>query len=128
MKTIFFGGNINNKMRKCFFLSFAICLLLIKCDNADAVLTISDEYGFISSNGYIPDKETAIKIAKAIWQPIYGKRELFLLSYDVKLENESVWVIEGYSNLQIFFNKFGGGPIIKIDKFSGRVLYVGHTG
>jgi hypothetical protein len=98
-----------------------------KWKNNDPILLMSNEYGIITANGYIPDKETAIKIAKAIWIPIYGKKELFLLSYDVKLEN-GIWIIEGYNYLQILFNINGGGPLIKIEKNTGRILFVGRTG
>ena len=83
--------------------------------------------GIVPENGFVPDKGTALKIAKTVWLPIYGKKKLMWLIYQVKLE-DNVWYIEGASKIHLFFGIHGGGPFIKIDKIKGTILDVSHTG
>jgi hypothetical protein len=83
--------------------------------------------GIIPDGGFVPDKSTALKIAKAVWLPIYGKRKLMWTKYQVKLEN-NIWYIESLNMIHLFFGISGGGPFIKIDKNTGEILDVSHTG
>jgi hypothetical protein len=79
--------------------------------------------GDIPDEGFVPDIRTAIKIAKAVWLPIYGKRALMWRRYKIRLIDDSVWVIEGGNTLGMN----GGGPFIRIDKYRGTILEVTHT-
>jgi len=83
--------------------------------------------GFVPENGFVPDKKTALKIAKAVWLPIYGKKRLMFMVYQVKLVDD-IWYIEGGNKIYIFFGILSGGPFIKIDKMKGTILDVSHTG
>jgi len=82
--------------------------------------------GIIPENGFVPDKNTALKIAKVIWLPIYGKKNMMCMIYQVKLV-DNVWYIEGASKIHLFLGISGGGPFIKIDKIKGTILDVSHT-
>ncbi|HVB03572.1 MAG TPA: NTF2 fold immunity protein, partial [Chitinophagaceae bacterium] len=44
---------------------------------------------------YVPNKETAIKVAVAIWLPIYGSEIYQDTPYNATLKNSSVWIITG---------------------------------
>jgi len=83
--------------------------------------------GIVPENGFVPDKKTALKIAKAIWLPIYGKKQLMCMIFQVKLV-DGIWFIEGASKIHIFFGIDGGGPFIKIDKMKGTIIDVSYTG
>jgi hypothetical protein len=83
--------------------------------------------GIIPEGGFVPDKKTALKIAKAVWLPIYGKKKLIWNRYQVKLKDD-IWYIESVNILHIFFGISGGGPFIKINKITGEILDVSHTG
>jgi hypothetical protein len=83
--------------------------------------------GIVPDNGFVPDKKTALKIAKAVWLPIYGRRKFLWTKYQVKLVN-NVWYIEGLNMIYLLFGVSGGGPFIKIDKNTGTILDVSHTG
>jgi hypothetical protein len=72
--------------------------------------------------GFIPNKETAIKIAEAIWLPIYGKKVLEEKPFKANLLDSNVWLVSGSLHAQ-----FGGVVCLKIQKNDGKVLKVYHT-
>jgi hypothetical protein len=89
------------------------------------LLDAMDDTGPVPEEGFVPDERTAIKIAKIVWEPIYGKKDLIWNKYEYRIEliDDSTWVIEGLNQL----GRLGGGPCIKIDKQRGTILGVGHT-
>ncbi len=72
--------------------------------------------------GYVPNAETAIKIAEAVWEPIYGERINKKKPFVATLNN-GIWTVEG----TLPDNKFGGVPYIDISKEDGKILRVSHT-
>jgi len=72
-------------------------------------------------SGFVPNKTTAIKIAEAVWFPIYGESIYKKKPYKVKLEN-GVWIIEG----TLPSASKGGVPYIEIKKADGKILKVIH--
>jgi hypothetical protein len=81
--------------------------------------------GYIPPDGFVPNEETAIKIAEAIWFPIYGKSALRKKPYEVNLIDGKIWVVEG--TLKSILPTAGGTPYIEIDKYTGAILRVIHT-
>ena len=73
-------------------------------------------------NGYVPDEQTAIKIAVAIWIPIYGEKQIESEKpYKATLKN-GIWTVtgklpEGYE---------GGTAIAEITKETGCIIRVIH--
>lgn len=73
--------------------------------------------------GYVPNAETAIKIAVAVWEPIYGQERIAAEKpYKATLVN-GVWVIEGSLSNE---HALGGVAIAEISKDDGKVLRVSH--
>lgn len=72
---------------------------------------------------YVPNEETAIKIAEAIWYPIYGKQILDKKPFKAKLIDNKIWRVEGTIGL----DEIGGVPIIEIQKSDSKILKVTHT-
>jgi hypothetical protein len=71
-------------------------------------------------NGFVPDEATAIKIAVAIWSPIYGKAEIEReRPYRARLK-EGVWIVE--STLPKGLH--GGDAHVEISKKDGKILLV----
>jgi len=87
-----------------------------------------EDNGLLEQVDVIPDKKTAIKIAKILWLPIYGKKYLLGYSYKVELVGNEIWAIAGVKNIHRIFGTKGGGPYIEIEKKTGLVLKIGHTG
>ena len=73
-----------------------------------------------AKNGYVPDKETAIKIAEAIWQPIYGDKINNSRPFVAELKGK-VWVVQGTLHSQK-----GGVPYIEIQKSDCKILKMYH--
>jgi len=71
--------------------------------------------------GYVPDKETAIKIAEAIWLPIYGEGIYNCKPFVAELRNDSIWVVQG-----TLTTGKGGVPYIEIQKTDCKILKVIH--
>ena len=77
--------------------------------------------GVMPPNGVVPDEETAIKIADAVWLAFYGEdiyeRTPFVATLDPITQ---VWYVLG----TLPENMFGGVPEIGIRKSDGKILYV----
>ena len=72
--------------------------------------------------GFVPNEQTAIAIAVAVWTPIYGEK---MLSYErpfVATLKDNVWQVEG----TLPQGALGGVAIAEIAKDDGRILAVIH--
>ena len=74
----------------------------------------------IPKNGFVPDENTAIKIAEAIWYPIYGDDIFDERPFKAELK-DSIWVVRGTLNHDV-----GGVAYIEIQKRDCRILKVAH--
>jgi hypothetical protein len=79
--------------------------------------------GYIPKEGFVPNEITAIKIAEAVWLPIYGEKVYQNKPYNVKLI-KGVWIIEG--TLPSDFTQ-GGVPYIEVQKKDGKIIKVYHS-
>lgn len=77
---------------------------------------------YIPANGFVPDSATAIKIAEAIWVPIYGTSVLEEKPYTVILEKDSIWIVDG----TLKEGWLGGTAHIEIQKKDCKILNVIH--
>ena len=69
----------------------------------------------------IPNAKTAIKIAEAVWLPIYGKKIYKEKPFIAKLNSSKIWIVEG----SVYGTK-GGAAYIEIQKKDGKILKVYH--
>jgi hypothetical protein len=58
-------------------------------------LPLFAQNNYIPPQGYVPNQETAKKIAEAIWLPICGKSVLNEKPYKTELIGDSVWIATG---------------------------------
>ena len=83
----------------------------------------SAEHNYVPPDGYVSDAKTAIAIAVAEWNPIYGAKQIEgekpLKAKLVK----GVWIVEG----SLPKGWAGGVAIAEISKHDGRVLRVIHS-
>jgi len=78
--------------------------------------------GFKPKDGFVPDARTAIKIAVAVWEPIYGEEHIASEKpYRASLTN-GVWTVTG----SLPAGSAGGVAIAEIAKDDGEVLKVIH--
>jgi hypothetical protein len=79
-------------------------------------------HSYIPPAGYVPDAETAIRIAVAVWEPIYGKKQIESEKpYQATLKN-GVWIVEG----SLPDDALGGVAVAEISKSDGTILRVTH--
>ena len=88
---------------------------------SSTALAENPQHTFMPERGYVPDEKTAIKIAEAIWLPIYGERIYKKKPFVAKLQGK-IWVIKG----SLPASMLGGVPIAEISKITGKVLRVSH--
>ena len=79
------------------------------------------EHNFRPEAGYVPDAETAMKIAEAVWLPIYGTGVLEKRPLHARLVDD-VWVVEGSLPKPMP----GGVPLAHISKRTGEILRISH--
>jgi hypothetical protein len=90
-----------------------------------------------SQKPFVPDKATAIKIAEAIWLPIYGSEKIQRNKpINAILERDSIWHVYGSippSGMEVNSNGdtvytayFGTVLHILIQKTDGKILSVYH--
>ena len=73
-------------------------------------------------DGYVPNEETAIKIALAVWEPIYGAGNIARQApYTAELK-DGVWIVQG----TLPKNVAGGTAVAAISKKDGTILQVFH--
>jgi hypothetical protein len=82
----------------------------------------SREHTYRPPLGYVPDAATAIRIAVAVWEPIYGAKTIASEKPFRAALNKEVWTVTG--SLQ--GNRPGGVAVAEISKRDGKILRVSH--
>jgi len=97
-------------------------LLLMMISAATVPAEETQKHNYKPDEGYVPNAETAIRIAEAVWLPIYGERITEKKPSNATLEN-GIWTVEG--TLPPKYTK-GGVPVAEISKETGEVLRISH--
>lgn len=99
----------------------SILLLLLCCYISMDILGSSND-SYVPKEGYVPNEETAIKIAEAIWLPIYGNEIYRYKPFKARLSmDKKYWQISGTVHALK-----GGSPYAKIRKSDCKILEVTH--
>ncbi len=80
------------------------------------------EDGDVPDEGFIPSKEVAIKVAVAVWEPIYGPEKIAKEEPYRATLADGVWTVEG----SLSKGSKGGVALARIAKKDGRILRVTH--
>src|SRR5712692_447266 len=81
------------------------------------------EHNYKPPEGYVPDAATAIKIAIAVWEPIYGQERISQQKPITAVLVNGIWTVEGSLPKQ---HALGGVAVAEISKEDGRILRVSH--
>ncbi len=79
--------------------------------------------GYVPPNGFVPDSSTAVRIAVAVWIPIYGASQIRSEQPYRATLKDGVWTVT--STLPRQYNQ-GGVAMARISKRDGRILFVHH--
>lgn len=82
----------------------------------------NEPHSYVPELGYVPNEETAVRIAEAIFYPIYGEEKIKEERPFKATLNNDVWTVEG--TLEEGF--LGGVAIAEISKKDGRIIRVSH--
>ena len=99
-----------------------ICTNVIGALVGLAMLGEAHAQSFVPKAGFVPDEQTAIRIAVAIWEPIYGKESISREKPYHAVLSDGVWTVTG----SIPHNMVGGVAIAEISQIDARVLRVSH--
>ena len=102
-------------MKKIIASIFAITLLS---------LLASDLPSAKPKEGFVPDAQTAIRIAEAVWIPIYGEAHIESERPFTATLSNGVWTVQG--SLPPDPDIRGGVALAEIAKDDGRILRVIH--
>jgi NTF2 fold immunity protein len=81
-------------------------------------------HAYSPPSGYVPNEETAIAIAVAVWNPIYGKDQISKEKpYSANLA-DGVWFVSSTPSKGI---EKGGNAIAQIRQKNGEILKVIHS-
>ena len=105
-------------MNKCILI--IIGLLAISLCGGGA---IAQSYSFKPKSGFIPDERTAVSVALAVLEPIYGREKISAEQpFSAKLK-DGIWTVTGSFPKG---SRFGGVAEIRISRKSGCILSVAH--
>ena len=82
----------------------------------------SRQHSYVPPGGFVPDEKTAIRIAVAVWSPIYGEEKIQTEKPFVGTLKNGVWTVHG----SLPKGWLGGVAIAEISKSDGRILRVSH--
>jgi hypothetical protein len=102
-------------MRALSYLIAVICSLAI-------ALASEPKHNYIPPSGYVPDDATAVKIAVAVWEPIYGSKHIAQKKPFHATLKDGIWTVYG----SLPKNAVGGVPEAEIAQRDGRILRISH--
>ena len=79
--------------------------------------------GYRPRDGFVPDSATAVRIAVAVWIPIYGASQIRSEQPYIAKLNKDVWTVTG----TLPQGSVGGTAEARIAKRDGRILFVIHS-
>jgi hypothetical protein len=87
-----------------------------------AAATADVPHAYVPPAGFVPDSLTAVRIAEAVWTPIYGAAQIQgQRPFRASLHGD-VWTVEG----SLPQGWVGGVALAELSKRDGRILRVSH--
>lgn len=86
-----------------------------------------EKHAYVPEKGFVPNEETAISIAVAVWNPIYGKKQIQSEKpFKASLKGD-VWTVEGsLPESRSGEVVVGGVAVAELSRKDGRILRVSH--
>ena len=97
-------------------------VLLVAMLVVTMAVAASEKKPWVPDKGFVPDSQTAIRIAEAVWIPIYGEKQISTEKPFKAVLRDDTWLVTG--TLPAGFN--GGTAEAEISKRDGRILRVIH--
>jgi hypothetical protein len=99
------------------FITVAVAVTGLSLDAAEA-----ERESLAPERGFVPDSRTVVRIAEAVWIPIYGERQIAREKPFKAVLRGDTWFVSG----TLPARHVGGTAIAEIAKRDGRILRVTH--
>jgi len=84
-------------------------------------------HSYVPPQGFVPDSATAVRIAEAVWVPIYGAEQIASERPFVAALSGDVWTVIGsLPTPSAGYSSLGGVAVAEIARQDGRILRVSH--
>jgi hypothetical protein len=83
----------------------------------------ADSTSFMPKDGFVPNAETAVKIAEAVLIPVYGEKQILAERPFNVVRKGDVWIVSGTLPCEPCA---GGTAEVTISKSSGQILRMIH--
>lgn len=90
---------------------------------ATALADAGEPHSYVPKEGFVPNEETASRIAEAVWIPIYGEENIRDQKPFHASLHQGKWTVTGTLPPGVA----GGTAIAVISKKDGRILSVSHS-
>ena len=107
------------RKQSLFILAIALALTMAFADE-------NNSHTLVPPSGYVPDEQTAIAIAVAVWKPIYGRDKIEAEKPYHAVLRGATWIVEGSLPCTAGNVCAGGTAIAEISSKDGRILRVSH--
>ena len=91
------------------------CFLLV-------TVALSQRHSVQPEEGLVPNERTAIRVAEAVWEPIYGLGDLKAHQPTKAMLDGDIWFVRGSMPTR----SKGGVAIAEISRIDGRILRISH--
>lgn len=110
-------------MKRLLLIFTSAALLSLPAAFADG----SARHSYLPPGGYVPDAKTAIRIAVAVWSPIYGEKKIQNEKPFHATLKKGVWTVEGsLPKARLGGFTVGGVAEADIARRNGRIVRVSH--
>src|SRR5467141_1663954 len=99
-------------------------LLALSLVSAPLAAQQPDPRSYRPPKGFVPDSATAVRVAVAVWIPIYGDSLIMAEQPFIATLRDGVWTVTG--TLPRPYTR-GGVAMARIAKRDGRILFVRHS-
>ena len=104
-------------------ITLVVLLLLPRLSHAQK----SSPESYVPPHGFVPDSATAVRIAVAVWIPIYGERLIMSEQPFVATLKDGVWTVTGsLPRVPDPRYQVGGTAVARIAQRDARILLVIH--
>jgi hypothetical protein len=91
----------------------------------------SKSHGYKPADGFVPDSQTAVRIAEAVLIPVYGEKQIRSEEPFTGQLKGDVWTVGGTLRCPDGKGGFttdcdGGVAVVKLSKTDGRILFMLH--
>jgi hypothetical protein len=102
-----------------------ITAIFVALGIAVAIGATGPQNNYVPKDGYVPTEDVAIKIAVAVWEPIYGAGKIARQKPFHATLADGIWTVEGSLPGPKGQVK-GGVALAEISKADGRIIRVIH--